>query len=356
MNAVSQKKVVTRLNWIKLGFFVSLMIIFTFMLFKINNMFISVLLAVITDQILRPLVDLIEDGFGWSRGMASSIVFLIAGFVFVSLVLWSLPFVAHQIQVLKTEIAGFSTKTNDNLLIRVEDFLKGYIPFIEGLELADQIQRFFVSQTTQLMQVITNFFTNSISVFLIYPLLSFYMIKDAYSIRKRFLALVPNHIFGTTLSLTHQIAEQNGAFIRARVVESIIIGVLTGVGLQFISFPYVFLLGFFAGFMNIIPYLGPLIGYLPALMIAIFNGMDIQNIVILTLVYLIVQLVDNIILIPVLIARMTKMHAISVVIAILGGAQFLGILGIIIAIPVVRAFQVIYQAFYKHIIDAEAFG
>ena len=158
------------------------------------------------------------------------------------------------------------------------------------------------------------------------------------------------------MSLTHQIAEQNGAFIRARVIESLIIGLLVGAALQIISFPYVFILGFFAGFMNIIPYIGPLIGYLPALIIAMLNGMDVQSILILTLVYLIVQLVDNIILIPVMIARMTKMHAISVVIAILGGAQFLGILGIIIAIPVVSAFQVAYQAFYKHIIDAEAFG
>jgi len=332
------------------------MVIFSFLLFKINNMFISVLLALITDQILRPLVDRIENWFGWSRGTASLIVFLVVGFIFVTLVLWSLPFFVQQIQVLRTEISHFSQKSDSNLLVQMENLLEDHIPFLANIELATQVQKFFISQTTQLMQALTNFFTNSISVFLIYPLLAFFMMKDAYSIRKGFLALVPNHIFGTTLSLTHQISEQNGAFIRARVIESLIIGFFTGIGLQLISFPYVFLLALFAGIMNIIPYIGPIIGYMPALIIALLNGMDVQNILILTFVYLIVQLIDNIILIPVLIARMTKMHAISVVIAILGGAQFLGILGIIIAIPVVSAFQVSYQAFYKHIIDAEAFG
>ena len=164
---------------------------------------------------------------------------------------------------------------------------------------------------------------------------------------------MPNHVFETTLSLTHQIGEQIGRFIRARLLEAFIVGLITGVGLQMISFPYALLLGLFAGLMNLIPYVGPAIGFMPALLIGLVHGMDLMNIMMLISIYVIAQVIDNVLLIPVLVARMMKLHPVTVVVVVIAGAQFMGILGMVISIPVANAIQVAYHAVYQHIISAE---
>ena len=68
------------------------------------------------------------------------------------------------------------------------------------------------------------------------------------------------------------------------------------------------------------------------------------------------QLIDNALLIHVLVARMMKLHPITVVVVVIAGAQFMGILGMIISIPVANAIQVTYHAIYQHIINAETTG
>ena len=195
--------------------------------------------------------------------------------------------------------------------------------------------------------------TNSFSVFLLCPFLAFFMVKDSHNLYRSFLSLVPNHVFETTLSLTHQISLQIGQFIRARILEAFIVGLITGIGLQFLSFPFALLLGLFAGLMNLVPYLGPVIGCIPALLVGIVNGMPLFDLSIVLSVYVIAQLIDNTILIPILVARMMKLHPVTVIVVVIAGAQFLGILGMIISIPVANAIQVAYHAVYQHIINAE---
>lgn len=347
-----QKRKMQRLNWIKLFFFLSLIAVFSFFLIKINNMFISVLLAVVLSQLIRPLVDRIEDKLGLERMIAAAAVFLIVGAGAVFLIVWVLPFLSSQFQVLKVEISNYIEGFNV-LVDQIEAKLKVYMPFVESFEIIDQMKHFFVSQITLFMQDLPKVITNSFSVLFLCPFLAFFMVKDSYKIHRGFLSLVPNHVFEMAVSLTHKIGEQVGRFIRARLFEAFIVGAITGLGLHFISFPYAFLLGVFGGLMNLIPYVGPVIGFAPALLIGLVHDMDLMGIFAVILVYAFAQIVDNVVLIPILVARMMKLHPITVVVVVVAGAQFMGILGMVISIPIANAVQVAYHAVYQHIIQAE---
>ena len=96
-----EKRKVQRLNWIKLLFFLSLISTFAFLLIKINNMFISVLLAVVLSQALRPLVDRIEGWLKMDRAMATLIGFGLFGGSAIAVILWTTPFLSEQFQNLK---------------------------------------------------------------------------------------------------------------------------------------------------------------------------------------------------------------------------------------------------------------
>ena len=315
-------------------------------------MFISVLLAVVLSQLIRPLVDWFEDWLGMERMTATAVVFSCVGVIVGCLIVWALPFLSGQFQILKEELSTYVDGAHA-LAHQIEQKIKVYLPVVGNFEFTNRAKSFVVSQATQFLQDLPKVITNSFSVFFLCPFIAFFMVKDSYKLHRGFLSLVPNHVFETTLSLTHQIGEQIGRFIRARLLEAFIIGLITGVGLQIISFPYALLLGLFAGLMNLIPYVGPAIGFMPALLIGLVHGMDLMNIMILTSIYVIAQVIDNVLLIPILVARMMKLHPVTVVVVVIAGAQFMGILGMVISIPVANAIQVAYHAVYQHIISAE---
>ena len=347
-----EKRKVQRLNWIKLFFFLSLIGTFSFLLIKINNMFISALLAVVLSQAVRPFVDRVEGWFKIDRTLATLIGFSLFGGSAVAVIFWTMPFLSEQVQNLKSEIPKY-IEGIITLLDQTEEKLQVFIPFIENTNATAQAKEWLISQATHLVHELPVVITNSFSVFFLCPFLAFFMVKDSHSLYRSFLSLVPNHVFETTLSLTHQISLQIGQFIRARILEAFIVGLITGIGLQIISFPFALLLGLFAGLMNLVPYVGPVIGFIPALLVSMINGMPLLDLSIVLSVYVVAQLIDNIILIPILVARMMKLHPVTVVVIVIAGAQFLGILGMIISIPVANAIQVAYHAVYQHIINAE---
>ena len=99
------------------------------------------------------------------------------------------------------------------------------------------------------------------------------------------------------------------------------------------------------------PYIGPLIGALPAFAIALVNGYSSLGVFLVALVYVVAQLIDAGILIPMLVAKIVDLHPVTVIIVIIAGAQVLGILGMIISIPVASTLKVTFSTIYRHLID-----
>ncbi len=314
-------------------------------------MFLSALLAVVLSQLLRPVVDRVEAWFGWKRVWVTLFVFVLVGGALSIFFIWAMPFIFGQLQNFKEEIPNY-IKGLVSFLSVVEQKFYNYLPLVNRLEITQPIQQWLLERASQVVQDLPTAISNSFSVLFLCSFLSFFMVKDSHKLYRGFLALVPNHVFETTLSLTHHISQQLGRFIRVRMFEAFIVGLITGVGLQIISFPFALIIGLFAGVMNLIPYLGPFISVVPAILICLVNQMGFLEICMVLSVFILAQIIDNVILIPVFVARMMKMHPVAVLVVVIAGAQFLGILGMIISIPVANAAQVAYHAVYKHIINS----
>jgi predicted PurR-regulated permease PerM len=155
--------------------------------------------------------------------------------------------------------------------------------------------------------------------------------------------------------MNYEIGTQMGGFIRARVVQSLLIGLITYLGLKFIAFPYALMLAIFAAVVNVIPYLGPLIGILPAVVINFSNsGADSQALIPLLMVYAVAQVIDSVLITPFIVAKIVDVHPVTVVLLVIVGAQTMGILGMIICIPIFCALKVSSIALYRHFTDFRA--
>ena len=181
-------------------------------------------------------------------------------------------------------------------------------------------------------------------LFLIVPLFTFFFLRDGGRILRSCISLAPNRTFEMVHDLSYLITRQLSHFIRGRIIEATIIGIVIFVGLSFTDIRYAGFLAIFAGVTNLIPYIGPLIGMVPGILIALVDlGVGGQFWWIFIVYFVIGQvIVDNFILIPVLISRYSNLHPLWVIIAIVIGGKLYGIIGMVIGVPIASTIKICF--------------
>ncbi len=320
-----------------------------YLVFYIQNLLISLVLAFVIFYLLSPIINLCERR-GLNRSVAIFTIYSINSLFVVAMFSVFIPLIIDQLALLEQELpdlqAGLLT-----LVSKVENKLQNTFHFEEPL-FRENLRQWMISQTSQYTSLIPKWISDSLTTLFLTPFLAFFMLRDGSLMKRQLLNLVPNRFFETVLKLLYDMNEQVGNFIRARIAEALIVGLVTWVGLLVIGFPYAALLALFAALTNLIPYIGPVFGAIPAFIIVfvhsniLFESMSI-NILAVSSVYLIAHALDAIFIIPIVVAKIVNLHPVSVVLVIIVGAQLLGVLGMIISIPVASLLKLLISTFYQ---------
>lgn len=339
-------------QWVKMISFVLLLLSFFLGIILIENLLLSFVISIILGFLISPLVIYVE------RAGISPIVSILFVYCFFSILtgifIWEItPFLVNQFVTLKSQLPDYVDRT-----VRLFEELAHTLDVGTGgvlqVNLSDRLRLWLENQSTALVSGIPQVISSSASVLFLSPILGFFILKDGRSFSRELLKLVPNNIFELILSLQSQIIEQIAHYIRARLIESIIVGLVTLLGFWIIGFPYAFLLAAFAAIANLIPYVGPLFGAAPGVVLALINHNADMQIISVILVYTIAQIIDNFVIIPLLVARIVNLHPITVILVVILGAQMMGILGMLISIPLASAIKVTSLSIYSHLTDYEA--
>lgn len=315
----------------------------------VDNMLVSFILAMATYSLLVPAVDSLERR-GMNRTVATLIPFVLTATALVISGILFFPSLVEQIKTLQESLPTYSMTFKSNLEM-VRQRLQGFTGGIMPMDPTEWIENWAMESASALFEKVPRYISRSLTVLFLAPFFSFFMLVDGRQFVRKLLRLVPNSVFELSLHLNHEISLQMSGFIRARLIESLIVGLITWLGLMMIQFPYALLLALFAAIMNIVPYVGPLIGALPAVFIA-FAGGGGDQLVNLLLIYAFAQIFDTVVLVPFLVARIVDLHPLLVVVAVIVGAQLMGIIGMIICIPIVSAMKVTLVAIYRHMLSA----
>ncbi len=344
-----QKNHLKHINIIRVLVFLGILVVSVSLLVLMNNLFIALLLAFVISYLTRPLILPLERaGFSYNQSL---IIIFITGLGLLSLLgIWLFPLALEQVAHLQTEwpryfegIAALIETTE----MKIKNWLSIDIELrkVGEARLAALGKLIVKGLPARVMQLAT--------ILLLAPFLAFFMLKDGHRLSKSFMVLVPNNLFEMVLDLQYQINKQLGLFIRARFTEAFIVGLVTFAGLSIIACPFPLLLASFAAATNLIPYLGPIIGAAPAIIVALVNHFTPLDLFFLVLVYIVAQSIDTGILIPLLVARIVNLHPVTVVLLIILGGQFMGILGMIISIPLANALKVTFVAVYQHLTQSK---
>lgn len=343
---------IVRERRIKLLFFIAAILVLLFSLYKVDNLLISMLLAVVNFYILSPAVDFLERK-GFSRQWSTTVPFLVLILFLAILVQFFFPILLEQFKSLQVDLPKYteiSTAFFTNVELKISSVLKDIYP----VELGGKIQTQLVNFATTFFQKMPDYISQSLIVLFLAPFLTYFMLLDGRDFVRKLLTLVPNNFFELALNLNHQIGFQMGGFIRARILESVIVSALIWTGLLIMGFPYALSLSLFAGILNIVPYLGPVIGLAPALLIGFANGGGSTELMWILIIYFGAQLVDTVLIVPFVVAKIVDLHPVTVVLAVIVGSQLMGVLGMIISIPLFSILKVSTIAIYKHLTDFRA--
>ena len=156
-------------------------------------------------------------------------------------------------------------------------------------------------------------------IFLLGPIIAFYLLVDLPHIRRVFRSLVPERARGDVDGAGPAADTAIGGFFRGQLVVAVIVGVMASIGCSIIDLPFWLIVGMIAGLFNIIPLIGPWVGAIPGIIIALTTGGGMGKAIAVAVVMAIAQQIDNHFISPIVMQRAVKLHPAVVMLALLAG-------------------------------------
>lgn len=329
-------------RWVQLASLPVLLLVAWFALGLIGQVVFLFLVAGLLAMVLNPLVELLER-VRVPRFAGVFVVYLafIALVVTAIALLW--PPIVQQLRSLATALPGMADQAGDSVarLQRLADRAQLNIDVAAQLRralttIADHIPQFTTSVVNLGMSV-----ARAVTYTIVIVVVSIYMLLDARRIGRWIADHFPTHSPADGAEYVGNAKRAVVDYVKAQVLLSAILGASVGLAMWFLSligaFPsgarYALFFGVWAGLMEAIPYLGPVLAAVPPTIIAVFESPLSALWVILT--FVVIQEVEGHVLVPVIMGSRFRVHPLVVIFAILAGGEIHGITGMLVAIPLI---------------------
>ena len=231
------------------------------------------------------------------------------------------------------------SKTYDQLFTRLTAYLQssGISAGLKNqlLALLKNTQLFISSAGSGLLASLAGFFSNLLNL-VMGLIIAFYFLKDIHyfiGLYYQGMALwLPRSPERPANSITREINGVISSFIRGQLLVALIVGVMSSIALYLVGLDYAVMVGMTAGFCNIIPYVGPLIGSVLAIIVALLSGSPMKA-VFAVVALIVVQQLDGNIISPKVVGDSVGLHPVFVILAIIIGGSWFGLLGMLLAVP-----------------------
>lgn len=300
---------------------------------------------------LNPLLKFIEHNFKTKRPITLLIIYmLLFGLIFLLFTIIT-PRILRSLYDLIGSMPTYINQTtywfedfmeqlSNSSFVNDPDLAKIINPaferFVQGLKTID-IQSIFIGIFSTLSKAIN--FTSSFVKAIFGVIVSIYLLKDKESFISNTKKIIyslfnKNHAESIIAFGSHANIVFN-KFILGKALDSLIIGVLCFLGLYLLKIPYASLISLIVGITNMIPYFGPFIGAIPAILITLITSTSLTSAIFVAILILILQQFDGWILGPKILGDSVGVGPFAIIVAILIGGKLFGVLGMFLSVPVV---------------------
>jgi len=322
-------------------------IIFLF-LYLLSPILTPFLLAALLAYLGDPLADKLEAK-NLSRTLSVSIVFMgiILGLLIIFLLL--IPVVETQLSKLFIKLPSYIDTFMAFIQPNLQNLLGVDISVLETNSLKTLLTDHLVQTGGIIKNILTALSSSSLVILnwlmtiALTPVLTFYLLRDWDKLVAYIQDLIPRKIEPTISHIAQESDRVLGAFLRGQLTVMLALATMYSIGLGLIGLEFALLIGMIAGLVSFIPYLGLIIGIIIASAAVLFQGYNNLDLLLVFLVFGLAQMVEAIILTPMLVGERIGLHPVTVIFAVLAGGQLFGFFGILLALPVAAILAVILR-------------
>ena len=176
--------------------------------------------------------------------------------------------------------------------------------------------------------------------------LTAYLLADFQRISRSLQLAAPEPYQPLIVDVIDKFEHAVGGYFRGQLIVAGIVGAVTGAGLAILGVPLALSLGFLGGLFDLVPYLGPVIAITPALLLAAPLGW--WTVIGVVIVYTVANQLEGHVLEPLVLGRTVRLHPTTVVVALLLGLHFAGVLGALLAVPLMGFAKLLFEAYYRN--------
>ncbi len=239
------------------------------------------------------------------------------------------------------------------LMNQVEDMIREW-----DLQLTEEVAAEITQQATELIRGLPGYIDSFVNRLFAYSqdvisglwaafvivFIVFYLLVAQGSVRQYITRLFPVVYRSDVKYILGTVDEKVGGYIRGTIIRCFVVGILVGTFLYLAGMPFSLMLGVMAGLLDVIIYVGPVLSAVPAVLLSLVPGTP--HFLLVIGIYVLVQFIESMVLTPLLMGKAVDLSPLTIIAAILIGAQLGGLVGIIISIPVAAVLKVLLNYYY----------
>ncbi|MPZ54124.1 MAG: AI-2E family transporter [Acidimicrobiia bacterium] len=280
------------------------------------------------------------------RPLGATLAFLIVAVVLFLVGLVTVPIMQDQIAEFAESLPDLYTQLNEGLVNLGERFgiETGRVFDTEAIsvwlqENSEALSSYLGSVGEGAGAVIRGF-AEAVTMLALAPILAFYMLLDSERWKSKATAMIPESIRSEVVFVSTRVTMALSLFVRGQLLVAIIVGIASSIGLRILDVPFWLIIGMIAGFLNLIPFVGPVVGGALAAGVALLDG-HLITAVWAVLIFVAIQQVDNHVITPIVQRSRVDLSPLVIVLALIVGGSLAGLLGVLIAVPAAAAIRIV---------------
>lgn len=312
----------------------------------VRTLTLSILIAAMLAYFLNPLVKSVKNKFKISDTLAILAVFLVVILIFLILGFTVFPKTVSDVKNLIMKFPEYYKQTLES----INEFLGQYEVFkninLDNNFIANNLSKIYSKQKANAANLIVSSAKNVMSFIfslVLTPIFTFYFLKDKDDIREKLKKMIPKQKNDRLMTLFSKIHQDMTKYISGKIKMAIFVGFATFIMLLVLGVEFSFVIGIITCVADIVPYVGPLMGLVPAFVFAFIDS-PIKALWIFVL-YLFIQWIENNIVGPKILSEETGFHPIVVLFLLIIGGSLFGFLGMILSVPIALVIKTVYNEY-----------
>ncbi|MBP9717037.1 MAG: AI-2E family transporter [Candidatus Levybacteria bacterium] len=288
-----------------------------------SDIIIIIFFGWLVSFILEPFVDIFTNYLKVPRIISTVIVYVLAAILIGLTFIVFIPDLAVQLKTLEQLLPTFKESAPPTVADGIDNFTKS------------------IGNYTNIVPSVTQFLVNLVTILI----LSFYLVIDKDNLNRRLFALTPRRYHGEIRFVQKVINQSFASFVRIQLLWGVVGGIITWIVLTIFGINFAGSTSLIAGILTAVPVIGPLIGVIPPLLVALVESPD-QALIIFLIIFVIQQFIFNAIG-PKIIGSAFNINPVIVILSLLIGIKVAGATGAVFAIPIASIILIVGREYYN---------